>query len=131
MAESGIFKNRYKIPDEEFTGITRMTEAEIGDTMEKSYIHWQTTVELKKNDPDINSLMEQRKGLKQAVEKDSEVVELVEKLKQKRFEKTSAELARIDSELSNFRQPINGDIKNYRAKFYTCADIKTKRFQNK
>lgn len=127
----GIFKNRYKIPEEEFTTITRMSEQELGSEMEKAYVHWQTTVELKKKDAKINMLVEQKKGLREMVEKDPEVVDLVEKLKQKRFEKTSEEMARIDSELSNERQPINEDLKNFRNKFYTMADIKTKRFQGK
>lgn len=131
MADSGIFKNRYKIPEEEFTMITRMSEAEMGSEMEKSYIHWQTEVEQKKKDPQINLLVEQKKGLRETVEKDPEVVKAVENLKNLRFSKTSEEMARIDSELANARQPVNESIKLFRSKFYTLADIKTKRFQGK
>lgn len=129
MADTGIYKNRYKIREEDFTEITRMSEAELAKAMENYYVNWQTVLDQKKKDPRIASLVEQKKNLRSTVEKDPEVLKLVEELKQKRFEKTSEEMARIDSELANERQPINEDIKSFRSKFYTCADIKTKRFQ--
>lgn len=127
---SGIFKNRYKIKEETFTEITRMSEVELATAMENYYLNWQTVVDQKKKDPRIKLLVDQRKDIMETINKDSEVVELTEKLKQLKFEKTTEELARIDSELSNERQPVNEDIKTFRSLFYTCADIKTKRFKN-
>ena len=127
----GIYKNRYKIKEEEFTAISKMGEAELAQAMERFYINWQAELESKKSDPKIKMLSEQRKNLKEIVEKDPLVVEAVQKLKELRFNLTSEELARIDSELSNERQPVNESIKDFRSKFYTCADIKTKRFQGR
>jgi hypothetical protein len=124
---SGLLKNRYKLPEEDFTAITRMSTAELGEQMEKAYVHWMTVVEEKKNDPEINMIKEKKKNLAAEVSKDPEIVELKEKLKQKTFEKTSEEKARLDEELKNKSAPMNEDIKTFRARFYTIADIKTKR----
>jgi hypothetical protein len=124
---SGLLKNRYKLPEEDFTAITRMSTAELGEQMEKAYVHWMTVVEEKKNDPEINMIKEKKKNLAAEVSKDPEIVELKEKLKQKTFEKTSEEKARLDEELKNKSAAMNEDIKTFRARFYTIADIKTKR----
>jgi hypothetical protein len=124
---SGLLKNRYKIPEDEFTAITRMSTAELGEQMEKAYVHWMTVVEEKKNDPELKMIREKKKNLAAEVSKDPEIVELKEKLKQKTHEKTSEEKARLDEDLKNKSSAVNEDIKTFRAKFYTLADIKTKR----
>lgn len=131
MSEGGIYKNRYKIKDEEFTAISAMGDVELAQCMERYYVNFQTELENKKSDPKIKMLVEQRKNLKEVVEKDPLVVEAFQKLKELRHQLTSEELARIDSELLNERQPVNESIKDFRSKFYTCADIKTKRYLGK
>lgn len=124
---SGLLKNRYKIPEENFTAITRMDEKELAANMERNYVAWMTNMELKKKDPEINMTKEKKQNLAKEIAKDPEIVELKEKLKQKTFEKTSEEKARLDEELKNLSSEYNNDIKSFRSLFYTCADIKTKR----
>lgn len=128
---SEMYKNRYKIDEEKFTELTRMSEGEMGKAMESYYVNWQTSVDNKKKDGEIERLVEKKNQLTKEIQKDPEIVELKAKLEQKVFEKTSEEKARIDEELKNARSEYNADIKQFRAFFYTCADLKTKRFLGK
>lgn len=122
-----LLRNRYKIPEDKFTEITRMSEQEIAALADQSYIAWMTETELKKKDPDIKMIKDKKKNLSKDIEKNAEVIELRAQLKAKLFELTSEEKARLDEELRNASAEYNRSIKDFRAMFYTCNDIKTKR----
>ena len=122
-----LLRNRYKIPEDKFTEITRMSEADIGRLMESSYVNMMTEMDLKKKDPDIKMIKDKKKNLTKEIEKDPKVIELKAQLKAKIFEVTSEEKARLDEELKNASSEYNRSIKDFRAMFHTCADIKTKR----
>jgi hypothetical protein len=122
-----LLRNRYKIPEDKFTEITRMSEDEISRLADQSYINWLTEVDLKKKDPDIKMIKDKKKNLSKEIEKNPEVIELKAQLKQKVFELTSEEKARLDEELKNASSEYNRSIKDFRSMFYTCNDIKTKR----
>ena len=124
---ASLLRNRYKIPEDKFTEITRMSEQEISTLADQSYVAWMTETELKKKDPDIKMIKEKKKNLTKDIEKDPGVIELKAQLKAKIFELTSEEKARLDEELRNASAEYNRSIKDFRAMFYTCADIKTKR----
>jgi hypothetical protein len=124
---SGLYKNRYKIPEDKFKEIMNLAPAEMAQAMDNYYINWVTNEELKKKDGEIASIKKRKQDLSKEVEKDGEIVELRAKLKTKLFEKTSEEKARLDEELKNATKEYNDDIKSFRNLFKTCADIKTKR----
>lgn len=124
---AALYKNRYKIPEETFTNITRMDEKELAVNMERNYTSWITNVELKKKDPEINMVREKKQNLAKEIAKDPKIVEIKEQLKQLVFEKTSEEKAKLDEELKNLSADYNADINSFKNLFFTCADLKTKR----
>lgn len=124
---SGMYKNRYKIPEEQFSELIKLGEKDLGTKMEQYYVNWITEVENKKKDGEIERLSEKRTNLKKEVENNEKVIELKQQLEKLKFELTSEELARIDEELKNARSSYNESIKEFRSYFYTCADLKTKR----
>lgn len=123
----GLFKNRYKIPEDKFNEIAKMGDKELGELMERYYVNWITNTELKKSDPTINSIKIKKKNLSDEIESSKEIVELKEKLKKLRLELTTEEKARLDEELKNESKEVNADIQSFKALFQTCADLKTKR----
>lgn len=121
-----MLRNRYKIPEDKFTEITRMSEEEIGKLMEQYYVNMRHEMSLKKKDPDIKMIKDKKKNLSKEIEKDPKVIELKAELKAKIFELTSEEKARLDEELKNASSEYNRSIRDFKNLFHTCADIKTK-----
>ena len=117
MARKKKCNNNYKLPDHTATEILNLNNKEIISRATTEYYNWVASEELKKADPDLQTVNAQIKALEEEVNEMSEVIEATDKLKDLKENLSSEKIATYREEKKNLLEPYKEDIKFFKSCF--------------
>ena len=116
------FNNPHKVPNEKANEIWGLPNEKLIQEVDLQYRNWQTVVDQKKSDPQIDNLKNQKTNIVNEIVNHPKYVEAEESFKKIKEELITEELERVKEELKNASDPYREDIEHFRGMFRVCMD---------